>query len=92
MILDERDVLKLFTDSVYEFGGGGSPSPPPPPPPPPPVEDEDKKAREKRLARVAARKKGRQSLIHSGVRGDTSAAPVFGASLTGSTPSSQTLG
>ena len=89
MILDERDVLKLFTDSVYEFGGG---SPSPPPPPPPPVDDEDNKAREKRLARVAARKKGRQSLIHSGVRGDTSAAPVFGASLTGSTPSSQTLG
>ncbi len=91
MILDERDVFKLFTDSVYEFGGG-SPSPPTPPPPPPTVEDEDKKAREKRLARVAARKKGRQSLIHSGVRGDTSSAPVFGASLTGLTPSSQTLG
>ena len=91
MILDERDVFKLFTDSVYEFGGG-SPSRPPPPPPPPPVQDEEKKDREKRLARVAARKRGRQSLIHSGVRGDTSAAPVFGASLTGSTPSSQTLG
>ena len=52
----------------------------------------DKRQREKRLARVAARKKGRQSLIHSGVRGDTSSAPVFGASLTGSTPGSQTLG
>ena len=91
MILDELDVIRLFSHSVYEFGGS-SPSPPPPPPPPPPVEDEDKKAREKRLARVAARKRGRQSLIHSGVRGDTSAAPVFGASLTGSTPSSQTLG
>jgi hypothetical protein len=91
MILNEQDVFKLFARSVHEFGGGGSPSPPPPPPPPP-VVDEDKKAREKRLARVAARKKGRQSLIHSGVRGDTSAAPVFGASLTGSTPGSQTLG
>ena len=91
MILEERDVFKLFTRSVYEFGGG-SPSPPPPPPPPPPVQDEEGKSREKRLARVAARKKGRQSLIHSGVRGDTSSAPVFGASLTGSTPGSQTLG
>lgn len=91
MILNEQDVFKLFARSVHEFGGGGSPSPPPPPPPPP-VVDEDKKSREKRLARVAARKKGRQSLIHSGVRGDTSNAPVFGASLTGSSPGSQTLG
>ena len=90
MILNEQDVFKLFARSVHEFGGS-SPSPPPPPPPPP-VVDEDKKSREKRLARVAARKKGRQSLIHSGVRGDTSSAPVFGASLTGSTPGSQTLG
>jgi hypothetical protein len=89
MILDERDVFKLFAKSLTEFGGG---APAAVPAPPPPVDDEAKKEREKRLARVAARKKGRQSLIHSGVRGDTSAAPVFGASLTGSTPSSQTLG
>lgn len=90
MILDEKDFYELLTRKVDQFGGG-APSPPPPPPPPP-VEDEDKKAREKRLARVAARKKGRQSLIHSSVRGDTSRAPAFGASLTGTAPESQTLG
>ena len=93
MILDERDILKLFSRSVYEFGGG-SPSPPPPPPPPPPVGDEEVKQREKSLKRAAVRKRGRQSLIRTGhgARGDVSMAPVFGASLTGSTPESQTLG
>ena len=93
MILDERDILKLFSRAVYEFGGG-SPSPPPPPPPPPPVVDEEVKQREKRLKRAAVRKRGRQSLIRTGhgARGDVSMAPVFGASLTGSTPESQTLG
>ena len=91
MILDEKDFYELLSRKVDQFGGG-APSPPPPPPPPPPVQDEDKKEREKRLARVAARKKGRQSLIHSGVRGDTSPAPAFGASLTGTAPGSQTLG
>ena len=93
MILDERDTLKLFSRSVYEFGGG-SPSPPPPPPPPPPIVDEEAKQREKRIKRAAVRKRGRQSLIRTGhgARGDVSMAPVFGASLTGSTPESQTLG
>ena len=90
MFLDEQD----FIDRCYSkvrFFGGGSPSVPPPPPPPPPVEDEDEKERRKRLARVAARKRGRQSLIASGsTQGDTSKAPTFGASLTGSNP--QTLG
>jgi len=91
MILDEKDFYELLTRKVDQFGGGSVPSPPPPPPPPP-VADEDKKSREKRLARVAARKKGRQSLIHSGVRGDPSRAPAFAASLTGTAPESQTLG
>jgi len=91
MILDERDVFKLFAKSLNEFGGS-APSPPPPPAPPPPVDDEEQAQRRKRLARVAARKRGRQSLVHAGVKGDTSKAPAFGASLTGSAPSSQTLG
>ena len=91
MIFDEKDFYDLLSRSVDQFGGG-SPSPPPPPPPPPPVADEEQKSRDKRLARVAARKKGRQSLIHSGIRGDTSRAPAFAASLTGTAPESQTLG
>jgi len=91
MILDERDVFKLFAKSLNEFGGR-APSPPSLPAAPPPVDDEEQASRRKRLARVAASKRGRQSLVHSGVRGDTSVAPVFGASLTGSAPSSQTLG
>lgn len=90
MILDEQDFKDLLARSVDQFGGG-APSPPPPPPPPK-VDDEEKKDREKRLARVAARKRGRQSLVHSGIRGDTSSAPAFGASLTGTAPESQTLG
>ena len=90
MILDEKDFYELLSRKVDQFGGS-APSPPPPPPPPP-GQDEDKKAREKRLARVAARKRGRQSLVRSGVRGDTSVAPAFGASLTGTAPGSQTLG
>ena len=91
MILDEQDVFKLFAKSLNEFGGS-APSPPPPPAPPPPVDDEEQAQRRKRLARVAARKRGRQSLVHAGVKGDTSKAPAFGASLTGWAPSSQTLG
>ena len=90
MILDEQDFKDLLARSVDQFGGG-APSPPPPPPPPK-VDDEEKKDREKRLSRVAARKTGRQSLIHSGIRGDTSRAPAFAASLTGTAPESQTLG
>ena len=90
MILDEKDFYELLSRKVDQFGG--SAPRPPPPPPPPPVQDEDKKEREKRLARVAARKRGRQSLVRSGVRGDTSVAPAFGASLTGTAPGSQTLG
>ena len=93
MILDERDLKTLFA-RVRFFGGGGSPAPPPPPPPPPPIVDEEAKQREKRIKRAAVRKRGRQSLIRTGhgARGDVSMAPVFGASLTGSTPESQTLG
>ena len=90
MILDEKDFYELLSRKVDQFGGRAPR--PPPPPPPPPVQDEDKKEREKRLARVAARKRGRQSLVRSGVRGDTSVAPAFGASLTGTAPGSQTLG
>ena len=91
MILDERDFYDLLARKVDLFGSP-APSPPPAPTPPPPVDDEEQAQRRKRLARVAARKRGRQSLVHAGVKGDTSKAPAFGASLTGSAPSSQTLG
>ena len=40
MILDERDVFKLFAKLLDQFGGS-APSPPPPPAPPPPVDDEE---------------------------------------------------
>ena len=89
MILDERDFYDLLARKVDLFVS--APSPPPAPTPPPPVDDEEQASRRKRLARVAARKRGRQSLVHAGVKGDTSKAPAFGASLTGSAPSSQTL-
>ena len=84
------DFLTLIT--AVGFSSPSIPAPPPPPEPPPIEEQEEEKARKSRLAKIAARKRGRQSLIATGnnAAGDTSVAPSFAPTLGGST--TQTLG
>ena len=87
------DFLSLI--SAFGFGSPSIPTPPPPvqATPPPVVEQEEAKTRKARLAKISARKRGRQSLISSGsAAGDTSAAPSFAPTLTGDLQNKQTLG
>ena len=87
------DFLTLIT--AVGFSSPSIPAPPPPPPaaaPPPVEEQEEAKARKKRLEKISSRRRGRQSLIASSSRGDTSVAPTFAPTLSGVLLDQQTLG
>ncbi len=86
------DFLTLIT--AVGFSAPSVPAMPPPPAeaPPPVEEQEEAKARKKRLEKISSRRRGRQSLIASSSRGDTSVAPTFAPTLSGVLQDQQTLG
>jgi len=84
------DFLTLIT--AVGFSSPSIPAPPPPPPPPPVQEQEEAKARKQRLEKISTRRRGRQSLVASSSRGDTSVAPTFAPTLSGVLQDQQTLG